>query len=190
VAGCPRPTYNRGWAAWFTARGRNQAIGVARHHHEPAGPGQCSLCANAAIAHCDRCRHLICLEHRRLRRQFRWQHRGTSADWYGQQSTWKSYELTGGEWSVCPACDAAIAREDKCALAIDRRERCWRVGCASVTLALYGGGMLAAVVLPRCTGSHGEMPRRQSPLCALARYWSGASGSGRGDWPVRAVSVL
>ncbi|HEV2236620.1 MAG TPA: hypothetical protein VGR57_08155 [Ktedonobacterales bacterium] len=81
-----------------------------------------------------------------MRLQFRWQHRATSGDWYGYRCTWRSFALTGGEWVLCPSCDAAIAREERCALAIDRRERRRRAGCASVTLAFYLGGMLAAVI--------------------------------------------
>jgi hypothetical protein len=110
------------------------------------------LCANAAIARCDRCHHLICQEHRRIRLHLRWQRRCTSPGWFGAPTSWQSYAPTGGEWTLCPTCDAAIAQQNARMLALDRREQRWRVGCASVTLALYLGMMLLALGIAAAHG--------------------------------------
>lgn len=125
---------------------------MCRQHHEALGLGPCSLCASAAHAQCDRCHHLICWEHRRLRLQYRWQHRETTTNWYGGRDTWKSYALTGGAWTLCPACDAVIAHEDARQLAISRCEQRWRAGCASFTLALFLGIMVFFEVFDAVNG--------------------------------------
>lgn len=77
-----------------------------------------------------------------MRLQYRWQHRSTTSSWYGCRDTWQSYALTGGEWTLCPACEAVIAHEDEQQLAIDRCEQRWRAGCVGFALALLVGMML------------------------------------------------
>jgi hypothetical protein len=76
-----------------------------------------------------------------MRLHLRWQRRSTSSGWFGTPTTWQSYAPTGGEWTLCPTCDAVIAQQDARMLAIDRRQQRRRVGCASITLALYIGMM-------------------------------------------------
>ena len=152
MASCPRPAYNWRWGHIIHCAPRNLGDWRVTPSTGAGGPGAVLAVRERGACRCDRCPHLICPEHRRTRLHLRWQRRCTSTNWVGIRSTWQSYVPTGGEWTLCPTCDAVIARHDARMLALDRRERRQRVGCASVTLALFLGMMLLDVVFTAAQG--------------------------------------